>query len=122
MLAPHRRRHLSFRHTTRAMFTHGVPLLVLVLLALGLGMAIYHWGAGLPWTDAFLNAAMILGGMGPVNQLSTTGAKLLAGLYALFSGLVFLVVAGAMLAPLVHSVLHRFRVESPGTKQAHESE
>jgi hypothetical protein len=122
MLSSHRRRHLSFRRTTRAMFTHGVPLLVLVLLALGLGMAIYHWGAGLPWTDAFLNAAMILGGMGPVNQLSTTGAKLLAGLYALFSGLVFLVVAGAMLAPLVHSVLHRFRVESPGTKQAHESE
>ena len=122
MLAPDRPRHLSFRHTTRAMFAHGVPLLLLVLLALGLGMAIYHWAAGLAWTDAFLNAAMILGGMGPVNQLSTTGAKLLAGLYALFSGLVFLVVAGAMLGPLVHTLLHRFHVESPETKRAHQSD
>jgi hypothetical protein len=114
--------HLSFRHTARAMFAHGTALLLLVLGALGLGMAIYHWAAGLPWTDSFLNAAMILGGMGPVNQLSTDGAKLLAGLYALFSGLVFLVVAGAMMGPLVHTVLHRFHVESPETKRAHQPE
>ena len=102
------------------MFAHGTALLLLVLNALGLGMAIYHWGAGLPWTDSFLNAAMILGGMGPVNQLTTNGAKLLAGFYALFSGLVFLVVAGAMMAPLVHIVLHRFHVESPETKRTHQ--
>src|SRR5215213_4876575 len=123
MLAPDRRRHLSFRHTTRAMFAHGVPLLLMVLLALGLGMAIYHWGAGLPWTDAFLNAAMILGGMGPVNDLTRASAatKWLAGVYALFSGLVFLVIAGAMLGPLVHAMLHHFHVESPQTKRAHES-
>jgi hypothetical protein len=104
------------------MFAHGTALLLLVLGALGLGMAIYHWAAGMPWTDSFLNAAMILGGMGPVNQLSTNGAKVLAGLYALFSGLVFLVVAGAMLGPLVHTVLHRFHVESPETKRAHQPE
>jgi hypothetical protein len=102
---------LTFRHTARAMFQHGLALLSLVLLALGLGMAIYHWSAHLPWTDAFLNASMILGGMGPVNQLSSSTAKLLAGVYALFSGLVFLVVAGAMLGPLVHAVLHRFHAE-----------
>jgi hypothetical protein len=117
-----RRHHLSFRHTARAMFTHGTALLLLVLGALGLGMAIYHWAAGLPWTDSFLNSAMILGGMGPVNQLSTNTGKLLAGLYALFCGLVFLVAAGTMVGPLVHTVLHRFHVESPDTKRAAQSE
>lgn len=106
-------RHLTFGRLLRAMFRHGGILLPLVLGALGLGMAIYHWPAGLSWTDSFLNASMILGGMGPVNDLtrSSNSAKLLAGIYALFSGLVFLVVAGAMLAPLTHAVLHRFHVE-----------
>jgi hypothetical protein len=108
--------HLTFRHTARAMFQHGVALLILVLGALAIGMSIYHWAAHLPWTDAFLNASMILGGMGPVDRLSTTLAKWLAGFYALFSGLVFLVVAGAMLAPLVHSVLHLFHAEPPELK------
>jgi hypothetical protein len=107
---------VGLRTTARDMFEHGGELLVLVVFALGLGMAIYHWSVGLPWTDAFLNASMILGGMGPVDDLtrSTPLAKLLAGLYALFSGLVFLVVAGAMLAPLTHAVLHRFHMESAG--------
>jgi hypothetical protein len=105
---------VSLRTTARDMFQHGGELLVLVLIALALGMAIYHWSAGLPWPDAFLNASMILGGMGPVDRLTGTTAKLLAGFYALFSGLVFLVVAGAMLAPLTHAVLHRFHMESTG--------
>ena len=112
-----RRHHLSFQRGTRAMFTHSIPLLALVVIALGIGMAIYHWAAGLPWTDAFLNASMILGGMGPVDRLSTAAAKWLAGLYALFSGLVFLVVAGAMIGPLVHLVLHRFHMEKEGGHQ-----
>jgi flagellar biosynthesis protein FliR len=110
--------HLSFRHIARAMFQHGVALLCLVIFALGIGMFIYHWAAHLPWTDAFLNASMILGGMGPVDRLSTTPSKWLAGFYALFSGLIFLVVAGAMLAPLVHSVLHLFHAEPPSLKDA----
>ena len=110
------RHHITLRTVARAMFRHGGELLGLVLFALGLGMAIYHWSVGLPWTDAFLNASMILGGMGPVNDLTrtTTLAKLLAGLYALFSGLVFLVVAGAMIAPLAHAILHRFHLETRG--------
>jgi len=93
------------------MLQHGAALLPLVLLSLGLGMAIYHWAAGLAWADAFLNAAMLLGGMGPVDRLDTALGKWLAGLYALFAGIVFLVIAGAMLAPVVHHVLHRFRLE-----------
>jgi hypothetical protein len=96
------------------MLQHGAALLPLVLLSLGLGMAIYHWAAGLGWADAFLNAAMLLGGMGPVDRLDTALGKWLAGLYALFAGIVFLVIAGAMLAPVVHHVLHRFRIEGGG--------
>jgi hypothetical protein len=95
----------------RRMLQHGAALLPLALVSLGLGMAIYHWAAGLPWPDAFLNAAMLLGGMGPVDRLDTALGKWLAGFYALFAGIVFLVIAGAMLAPVVHHVLHRFRLE-----------
>ena len=110
--------HLTFRRTARAMFQHGLALLCLVAGALAIGMSIYHWAAHLPWTDSFLNASMILGGMGPVDPLPNTQAKWLAGFYALFSGLVFLVIAGAMLAPLVHSVLHLFHAEPPEPKDA----
>ena len=79
---------------------------------LALGMAIYHWVEGLAWPDAFLNAAMLLGGMGPVDPLHTTAGKWLAGLYALLAGVVFLVLAGVMLAPVVHHVLQRFHLEA----------
>ena len=111
MPVPEARHRLSFRHAARAMFQNGVDLLCLVLFALAIGIAIYHWAAHLPWTDAFLNASMILGGTGPVDRLSTALAKWLAGLYALFSGLVFIVVAGRMIGPLLHAVLHHFHIE-----------
>ena len=75
------------------------------------GMAIYHWVEHLPWPDAFLNAAMLLGGMGPVDHVQTTAGKWLAGSYALFAGLVFIVLAGVMLAPVIHTVLHHFHLE-----------
>jgi len=106
---PHRPWHLAGHMVSRAF-----ALLPLAVGTLGLGMAIYHWVEGLSWTDAFLNAAMLLGGMGPVDQLHTTAGKWLAGLYALFAGMVFLVVAGVMLAPMVHHVLHRFHLETGG--------
>jgi hypothetical protein len=78
------------------------------------GMAIYHWVEDLPWPDAFLNAAMLLGGMGPVDRLHTTAGKWLAGGYAIFAGLVFIVLAGVMLAPVIHTVLHKFHLEGGG--------
>ncbi len=93
------------------MLRHGAALFPLIVLALFLGMSIYHWIEGLDWSDSFLNAAMLLGGMGPVNMLHTTVGKWLAGLYALFAGIVFLITAGAMLAPVVHHVLHHFHIE-----------
>ena|SRR5689334_8164198 len=84
---------------------------VVVLVSLLLGMAGYRWIAGLPWVDAFENAAMLLGGMGPVSELRTSSAKIFAGFFALYSGLVFLLVTALVLQPVFHHVLHRFHWE-----------
>jgi hypothetical protein len=94
------------------MLRHGAAVIPLGVAALGIGMAIYHFVEGLPWADSFLNAAMLLGGMGPVNPLHTTAGKWLAGFYALFAGIVFLVLAGVMLAPIIHHVLHKYHLET----------
>ncbi len=80
----------------------------LVLGSLLLGMAGYAYFERLGWRDAFLNASMLLGGMGPVESPQTDGGKLFAGLYALYAGLVFLVAVGIALAPVVHRILHQF--------------
>ncbi len=82
-----------------------------LLIALGIGILGYRLIAGLSWVDAVMNAAMILGGMGPVDPIATTGGKLFAAAYALFSGVVFLVAAGVLVAPLLHRVLHHFHLE-----------
>jgi hypothetical protein len=83
-----------------------------VLPALFLGVSGYHWIEGLSWVDSILNAAMILGGMGPVAELRTTAGKLFAAAYALFSGLMFIVVAGLLFAPVIHRFLHKFHLEA----------
>jgi hypothetical protein len=85
---------------------------LLVGPALLAGVAGYHHFEGMAWIDSFANAAMILSGMGPLEPLKTTGGKLFAGCYALFSGLVLIVATGIVLAPVVHRVLHQFHVES----------
>ena len=89
----------------------GVIAALLVVGSLALGMAGYHAFEHLSWVDAFLNAAMLLGGMGPVNLPQSVGGKLFAGLYALYCGLVVILVAGIVLAPLAHRMLHRFHLE-----------
>jgi uncharacterized membrane protein len=98
-------------HTAWLMLRHGAPLLLLVLLSLGLGMGIYHWVEGLDYADAFLNSAMLLGGMGPISPIKTTLGKWLVGTYALFAGLVFLLIAGVMLTPVIHHLLERLHIE-----------
>jgi len=92
----------------------GVLALSLIVVSLFFGMLGYHLLEHLSWTDSFLNAAMILGGMGPVNTLNSPGGKLFAGLYALYSGLVVILVAGVLLAPVVHRMLHKFHAEDVG--------
>jgi hypothetical protein len=84
---------------------------VLVTVSLLIGMGGYHWIARYAWIDSFLNACMLLGGMGPIGDLPNDGAKLFAGLFALYSGLVFLVVTALALSPVFHWVLHRFHWE-----------
>ncbi len=83
--------------------------------SLVMGMAGYEYFESLRWRDAFLNAAMLLGGMGPVETPQTPGGKVFAGLYALYAGLVFLIVAGIVFAPVVHRLLHRFHWDGDGT-------
>lgn len=90
---------------------------VLILAALFIGVAGYHWIAGLDWIDSLLNASMILGGMGPVNQLNSDGAKVFASGYALFSGLMFIAVMGLVLSPIVHRMLHKFHIDERDLKQ-----
>lgn len=86
---------------------HFCAAAVVVFISLRFGMWGYEHYEGLPARDAFLNTAMLLGGMGPVNPPQTPEGKLFAGWFALYAGLVFLVVAGLILAPLVHWILHR---------------
>ena len=78
----------------------------LVVLSLAFGMIGYRWLMGLSWIDSFVNASMILSGMGPLAVPQTWGAKLFAGVYALFSGLAVLGIAGIMFAPAMHRFLH----------------
>ena len=83
----------------------------LLAASIAIGMAGYMGYEGLAWRDAFLNSAMLLGGMGPVNPPQTNGGKLFAGIYALYAGLLFIFVLALMLAPVVHRILHRFHWE-----------
>ncbi len=85
---------------------------LVIALSLVIGILGYHLAEGMGWLDAFLNAAMILGGMGPVDTLHSVAGKLFAGFYALYSGLVLVGTAGLMLAPFLHRLLHRFHLES----------
>jgi hypothetical protein len=90
--------------------------LTLIVLSLFGGMAGYHYFESMPWIDAFVNAAMILSGMGPVGTLQTWNGKAFAGSYALYSGLILILAMGIVIAPIVHRVLHRFNLEDEDQK------
>ena len=102
---------LSRAHFARRFARHFAVALALIIFSLGIGMAGYSHFEGMAWRDAFVNSAMLLGGMGPVDAPKTDGGKVFAGLYALYCGLIFLFVAGVLLAPVVHRILHRFHWE-----------
>ena len=89
----------------------GLAALALVVASLVIGMVGYHGFEGMSWIDAFVNAAMILSGMGPIGELHSSGGKIFAGCYALYSGLALITIAAILLAPLVHRFLHRFHIE-----------
>jgi hypothetical protein len=102
---------LPFNLFMRRVFIHALVAFALMVASLGIGILGYHWIEGFSWIDAILNASMILGGMGPVNELHTVAGKLFASFYALFSGSVFLVIAGIVVAPVAHRLLHRLHLE-----------
>ena len=108
----HRNKHLLPRKEYYRRVAHHAALGVVVLVgSLGLGMIGYHFFEKLPWVDAFVNAAMILSGMGPVATLQTDGGKIFAGCYAIYSGIALIGILGIIFAPVVHRFLHKFHLD-----------
>lgn len=95
----------------RRLATSGSVGLVIVAISLAVGMAGYIGFEHLDGIDSFLNAAMILSGMGPLHNPISTGGKIFAGIYALYSGFAVIAISAIMFAPVVHRVLHRFHLE-----------
>jgi len=85
--------------------------MVLIAFSLSIGIVGYHVLGGLPWIDAFLDAAMILSGMGPVAPLKGDAIKLFAGCYAIYCGIALIGTTGVILAPVIHRGLHKFHLE-----------
>lgn len=104
---------LPLQHFIARMARSSAISALLITSSLAIGMLGYHYLENLSWTDAFLNASMLLGGMGPVNPPVTTPGKLFAGCYALYCGLIVIVTAGVLLTPVAHRVLHRFHSGKP---------
>ncbi|HEU4778279.1 MAG TPA: hypothetical protein VFS58_00205 [Steroidobacteraceae bacterium] len=92
----------------RRLAFHTLIALALIAFSLAVGMTGYVCFERLTWLDAFLNATMLLGGMGPVNSPVTDAGKLFAGIFALYAGLVFIVTAALLFTPLLHRLMHRF--------------
>lgn len=108
MYESHKHPPLPRIHFFRRLALHIAGAMGLLLASLLIGMAGYSYFEDLTWRDAFLNSAMLLGGMGPVDAPRTGGGKLFAGLYALYAGLVFIVAAGLVFVPVLHRLLHKF--------------
>jgi len=106
-------RKLYFRRQLKFIFI----AISIICGSLLMGILGYHLTEQMDWIDALLNSAMILGGMGPVDVLKTNTGKLFASFYAIYSGVIFLVVAGLLFAPVFHRILHHFHMEIGSSKQ-----
>lgn len=95
----------------RRLMRFALLALGIILVSLALGIVGYHQFEHLSWDDALLNAAMILGGMGPVDRPQTLAGKLFASAYALFAGIIFLISVGVLFTPIFHRFVHRFHLE-----------
>ena len=103
-----KQRPLSRAKFVRRLIRHLLVAVALLVVSLVIGMCGYVYYENLSWTKAFLNAAMLLGGMGPVDAPQTDPGRIFAGVYALYAGLVFIVTAALVFTPLLHRVLHKF--------------
>ncbi len=108
MYEPKNKTPLARPHFARRLLAHLAIALGLIAVSIGIGMWGYCGFEHLPPLDGFLNSAMLLGGMGPVNAPVTPGGKLFAGFFALYAGLVFIVTAALLFTPLLHRLMHRF--------------
>jgi hypothetical protein len=111
----------SFRVLFRRFVTYLGLSALFIILGLSVGIVGYHWTAGLNWVDALVEASMILSGMGPISCLPNVSAKLFASLYALFSGLIFVLAMGIVLSPVVYSLLKQFNLSRELNKRGGES-
>jgi hypothetical protein len=116
MYEPHTEPLLPWRQFLRRLGRHGEIALTILLVSLAFGTLGFHWLAPQGWLDAFLNAAMLLGGMGPVGSFDQPIGKVFAGLFALYAGIVFLGAAVILLAPVVHRILHKLHLEEQGKR------
>lgn len=106
-----RKTHIA-KHFYLHMIRNTLWSLILTTIALCIGMEGYHLTEKMPWIDSFMNASMILSGMGPATTINTTPGKLFAGFYALFSGLAFIAIIVIILSPVLHQFFRRIHLES----------
>jgi hypothetical protein len=119
------RRILHYEHRSQAVISRGqffrrilshlILALAVVAASLTMGVLGYRFIAGLSWIDALMNASMILGGMGPVNELPTNSGKFFASFYALYAGVAFLAISAVLIAPFAHRLLHSLHLEGSDT-------
>lgn len=107
----HHKQPLASRSTfARRLRQNGLISLFLLAFSLGLGMIGYHFLEHLSWIDSLLNASMILGGMGPVDEMKTAAGKVFASIYAIYSGVILLASVGILITPIFHRFLHHFHL------------
>jgi len=111
MFEPRHHPLVSQKKFVMRMLFSGLVGLVLIAISLLIGMLGYHYYENLSLVDSFVNAAMILSGMGPLAQMHTQNGKIFAGFYAIYSGLALITIAGIIFAPIIHRLLHRFHIE-----------
>jgi hypothetical protein len=111
MYEHHSERLLPLRDFVQRLLAHAGFAATIIGGSLTIGIVGYHVLARMSWVDSFLNAAMILGGMGPVGDLPTSTSKIFAGCYALYAGVVFIAVAGILIAPVAHRILHKMHLD-----------
>lgn len=96
---------------------HAAVAIGLIVASLAVGTVGYHLFGGQAWIDAFLNSAMLLGGMGPIGEIRSDGGKIFAAFFALYAGLLLIAVTTIILAPVLHRILHRVHLEDPNEKE-----
>ncbi len=108
---PHLRPLKPVHHYLKSFYRNLFIACFIMVASLMLGMEGYRHYESMSWVDAYVNAAMILSGMGPVGTLNTEGGKIFAGSYALFSGIIFLIAMAVVFAPIIRRFMHRFHLD-----------